>query len=70
MTTRWPLTIDVNKLASLSDNAKKSFTIETTVSATRYTKDGTSESAGGGEELKLYCHIKLDDSLVNIPSKN
>ena len=70
MTTRWPLTIDVNKLASLSDNAKKSFTIETTVTATRYTKDGTSESAGGGEELKLYCHIKLDDSLVNIPSKN
>ena len=68
MTTRWPLTIDINKLASLSDNAKKSFTIETTVSATRYTKDGTSESAGGGEELKLYCHIKLDDSLVNTPS--
>ena len=62
--TRWPLVIDVNKLKALSSSDKKSFTIETTVSATRYTKDGTSESAGGGEEIKLYCHIKLDDSLV------
>lgn len=62
--TRWPLVVDVAKLKSLSTADKKSFTIETTVAATRYTKDGTSESAGGGEEIKLYCHIKLDDSGV------
>ena len=61
--TRWPLVVDVAKLRDLSTD-KKSFTIETTVSATRYTKDGTSESAGGGEEIKLYCHIKLDDSNI------
>lgn len=62
--TRWPLIIDVAKLKALSTLDKKSFTVETTVAATRYTKDGTSESAGGGEEIKLYCHIKLDDSGV------
>ena len=62
--TRWPLVIDVAKLKALSSADKKSFTIETTVAATRYTKDGTSESAGGGAEIKLYCHIKLDDSGV------
>ena len=62
--TRWPLVIDVDKLKALSTTDKKSFTVETTVAATRYTKDGTSESAGGGEEIKLYCHIKLDDSGV------
>ena len=62
--TRWPLVVDVAKLKALSTSDKKSFTVETTVAATRYTKDGTSESAGGGEEIKLYCHIKLDDSGV------
>lgn len=62
--TRWPLVVDVAKLKALSTTDKKSFTVETTVAATRYTKDGTSESAGGGEEIKLYCHIKLDDSGV------
>ena len=62
--TRWPLIVDVAKLKALSTSDKKSFTVETTVAATRYTKDGTSESAGGGEEIKLYCHIKLDDSGV------
>lgn len=62
--TRWALSIDVKKLKGLSVSTKKNFTIETTVSATRYTKDGTSESAGGGETIKLYCHIKLDDSQI------
>lgn len=66
--TRWILSINVDKLKQLSISTKKQFTIETTVTATRYTKDGTSEAAGGGEETKLYCHIKLDDSLIPDPS--
>lgn len=68
--TRWPLVVDIDKLKALSTNDKKSFTIETTVAATRYTKDGTSESAGGGEEIKLYCHIKLDDSNIEPNESN
>lgn len=65
--TRFPLTVDVNRLKNANAD-RKSFTIETTVTTTRYTKDGTSESAGGGIETKLYCHIKLDDSAVPVPS--
>ena len=62
--TRLPLIIDVDKLKALSSSDKKSFTIKTTVSALRYTKDGTSEELGSGEVAVLYCHIKLNDSLV------
>ena len=61
--TRWPLTVDVDKLKALSSSSKK-FTIETIVTASRYSKDGTSESATGEVSTKLYCHIVLDDSAV------
>lgn len=61
--TRWPLTVDVDKLKALSSSSKK-FTIATTVTASRYTENGTNDSAGGGVSTKLYCHIVLDDSAV------